>query len=128
VAVPGGEKKRIFDVIRELIDCATELEGSDSQNSNLKKRLSALKKQLFDLKKELSEYKNAADSDDPLLASGLRLALANEALKIEIAELRKDAAKLAPHQKAGRGSPEQPERTVDAPTKKSPDSPSAKCN
>jgi hypothetical protein len=57
------------------------------------------------LKKELAECKAAAVSDRALLAGGLRLALANEALEIENALLRRNAA-----QQVGRSEPANPPR------------------
>jgi hypothetical protein len=89
-----GENKRISELKTELIDCAIVLGHCEEDNAALKK--------------ELSQCKNAANSDDLLLASGLRLALANEALKVEVAVLRKDLAKQATDQKTGKASPAQP--------------------
>lgn len=86
-----GEKDLISEVIPELINCAAKLRNSEDRNCALRK--------------ELSEHKNAAASDRLLLASGLRLALANEALRVEIAVLRKAAAERAPGRKVRGGSP-----------------------
>ena len=61
--------------------------------------------QISALKKELAAYKEAAVSDHALLASGLRLAFANEALEAEKGLLRNDASdRPATTSKDGRNS------------------------
>ncbi len=84
------QEKSISKVLAEPVDNATELEQCEDRNSAIKK--------------ELSECRSAANSYRPLLASGLRLALANEALQGEVAALRKDASMQASDQKAKQSS------------------------
>jgi hypothetical protein len=98
------QEKSIFEVQPEPVDHATEMRQCEDRNSALNKRNSALKKRNSALKKELFDCRTAANSDRPLLASGLRLALANEALQGEVAALRKDASKQASDQKAKQSS------------------------
>ncbi|MCU1259262.1 MAG: hypothetical protein JWO80_2147 [Bryobacterales bacterium] len=88
------ENKRISDLIAELVDSARELSHSEDKNSALTK--------------ELAECRTAADSDNLLLASGLRLCFENELLQAEMVILRKDAARQAPDQKTSKASQAQP--------------------
>jgi hypothetical protein len=68
--------------------------------TNIEAKLRYREDEICALKKELSAAKKVADSDRALLANGLRLALANEALRVEVAALRKRAAKAAADEKA----------------------------
>jgi hypothetical protein len=78
-------------VIRERRDRTTELGQAKDQNSILEK--------------ELADCREAADADSALLASGLRLAFANEALEVENRLLRQDVAKGPQNRKIGKPSP-----------------------
>jgi len=84
------QEKSISEVAPESVDSTTELERSEDRNSALRK--------------ELSECRSAANLSQTLLASGLRLAFANEALQGEVAALRKDASTQASGQKSKQSS------------------------
>lgn len=71
-------KKQSAEAMAENKNCADELRRAKSDNSTLKK--------------ELSTAKQTVESDARLLAQGLRLALANEALRVEVGLLRKDCS------------------------------------
>ena len=86
--------KPVSGVTGDRTDRAAELGRSKDQNSVLKK--------------ELADCREAADADTALLASGLRLVFANEALEVENKLLRQDATKGARGRKIGKRSLGQP--------------------
>jgi len=98
-SIPEGRMEKSTSEKTLISDAVTEPVDSAAQLKRLKDRNSALKK-------ELSDCESAAASDLPLLASGLRLAFANEELRGKVAALRKDASKQAAERKAkGSGQP-----------------------